>query len=243
MEMKGEAVQWRLQHEADLDLTASDYLSRAELQQLDRFAVERRRRDWLLGRFTAKSLVRDHLRAAHGQVVPLFEVSIMGGADGAPWARVEGPGSRRRLSLSISHRAGWSLCAICPRPAVPLGADVEQVEPRSPRFVRDYFTEHEHRQVRASGAARDETVTTLWSAKEACLKALHLGLTVDTRRVECDLRRAPASSWNLFLARYTAEGTEGRAPALLRGWWRRQGPLVLTVAVTCTTPDPLPFGS
>ena len=225
-EIAGEDIHWRLQHEDDLRLEAHAFLDRAEQQQLDQLTVASRRRDWLLGRHTSKTLIRDTLRRANRQDVELAEVSIVAGTDGAPEARALG----RRLSLSISHRAGWSLCAMTCRSHVPLGADVELVEPRSPRFVEDFFTENEHRQVRAAGAARDETVTALWSAKEAALKALHLGLTVDTRRADCVLS-PPASSWSCFLVRYTAEGSgDARAPALLHGCWRRHGSLVLTLA-------------
>ena len=66
-----------------------------------------------------------------------------------------------------------------------VGADIEHVEPRDPAFVRDFFTTGEAERVwRCPAKQRDTLVTVLWSAKEAVLKVLRLGLTVDTRRVE-----------------------------------------------------------
>ena len=227
-QIAGEEIYWRLQNEADLTLPARAFLDGPELQQLARLTVPSRRRDWLLGRHTAKTLIQDYLRRAHDQVVAPGEVSIITGADGAPRALARG----QRISLSISHRAGWSLCALTRRPNALVGADVELVEPRSRRFVQDFFTDNERQQVRAAGVASDEVVTTLWSAKEAALKALHLGLTVDTRRADCHLTGASSSSssWNHFLVRYTAEKEDGRDPPVLHGCWRRHGPLVLTLA-------------
>ncbi|MCZ7667962.1 MAG: 4'-phosphopantetheinyl transferase superfamily protein [Chloroflexi bacterium] len=74
---------------------------------------------------------------------------------------------------------------------------MERIASRSPEFVTDYFTKEEQVLVdRASADMRDVAVTAVWSAKEAALKALHLGLTVDTRAVTCLLevgekRRSP----------------------------------------------------
>jgi phosphopantetheinyl transferase (holo-ACP synthase) len=65
---------------------------------------------------------------------------------------------------------------------------MERIETRGWEFVDDFFTPDEIAQVRETSLAeRDTLVTAIWSAKEAVLKALHVGLTVDTRCVSVTL--------------------------------------------------------
>jgi hypothetical protein len=67
-----------------------------------------------------------------------------------------------------------------------LGIDLGRVEPRSPGLVETFFTEDERRFVRAAPTEERELRANLvWCAKEAVLKALGLGLTVDTRDLSC----------------------------------------------------------
>ncbi len=92
------------------------------------------------------------------------------------------------MSLSISHCDDHAFCALSDRQSVRVGADIERIEPRARQFAEDYFTAAELEHVRAAPPDdRDTIVTLIWSAKEAALKALHLGLTVDTRSVAIGL--------------------------------------------------------
>jgi phosphopantetheinyl transferase len=76
------------------------------------------------------------------------------------------------------------LCAVAP-PSAEVGCDLETVEPRSPAFLADYFTDAEPNLVaRTPAAMRDRVLTLLWSAKESALKALGSGLRLDTRSVD-----------------------------------------------------------
>ncbi|HQR68421.1 MAG TPA: 4'-phosphopantetheinyl transferase superfamily protein, partial [Thermoanaerobaculia bacterium] len=134
-------------------------------------------------------------------------------------------------------------CAAWEGAGLRVGVDIERIAPRSPGLVRDFFDPEEAAawEALAKGPARDAFATAVWSAKESVLKALHLGLTVDTRSVgialsgeEADgtegLPRPAGGGWKRFAAR--------RDPALpgsgrpLAGYWRESGGYVLTVAVT-----------
>ncbi len=76
------------------------------------------------------------------------------------------------------------MCVVAPA-GVSLGCDLEVIEPRSAAFVTDYFTRNEQALVeRTSKEERPRLVTLLWSAKESALKALHVGLRLDTNSVE-----------------------------------------------------------
>ncbi len=157
-------------------------LSPAEQARCDGFVVAKRRRDWLLGRWTAKHLLQSYLAQAHGVSVRLDEVEIRAGEDGAPYAWA---GERLPLSLSISHSGPDSFCALCEARAGHAGADVEQIEPREPSLPQTFFTPAEIAAVESvRPAERDAYITAVWSAKEAALKTLHTGLRADTRQVD-----------------------------------------------------------
>jgi 4'-phosphopantetheinyl transferase len=189
------------------------WLSPAELAQLSGLAVVKRRRDWLLGRWTAKELLAAHLRLDR-----LDTLSVEAGADGAPRVRHGGP----PLSLSISHCRGRAVCAVAAG-VEPIGVDLEWIEPRSDAFVRDFFTPSEAARVwRVRGAERDRRVTATWSAKEAALKAQRTGLRVDTRSVECVVF-GDGRGWSPLRIR-TPSGE-------VRGWWKVAAGYVLSAAV------------
>jgi 4'-phosphopantetheinyl transferase len=117
---------------------------------------------------------------------------------------------------------------------VRVGADIERVERRSRQFVEDYFTSAERDEVEnARPAARDRTVTLFWSAKEAALKALRLGLTVDTRRVSCALRPARGADqpWARLSLALDQELSREYGLSRLDGWWRLMDSYVLTLVV------------
>lgn len=127
---------------------------------------------------------------------------------------------------------------------VRVGVDIEAIEPREESFLEAYFDLEERRWL---GQTLEEEqpllATVVWSAKEAVLKALHLGLTVDTRRVVClpasglELGCGAEHGWCEVHVRcdpaLVAQGTQ-RANGFgwsLGAWWRRVGSYVLTLAV------------
>jgi 4'-phosphopantetheinyl transferase len=131
-------------------------------------------------------------------------------------------------SLSISHSQGKALAALLKGGVV--GADLERVEGRAAVFVEDYFTEAERAAVGMVPAGeRDGWITGIWSAKEAALKALRIGLGVDTRAVSCVGTRLDGE-WSPVDIRVDAGrlGEEAR----LREWWRLEGGYVLSVAIS-----------
>ncbi len=180
-------------------------LSAAETAHLARLSHPKRRQEWLLGRWTAKRLLADYLQAS-GETLPLAAITVANDPSGAPyaavtraanalqspasWDGVAPPATRLPLALTISHSRGLAFCALMAgtTPHLPgLGGDLEVIEPRDASFVRDFFTPQEQAAIAAAApAARDAAITVLWSAKEALLKALHLGLSVDTRQVSVD---------------------------------------------------------
>jgi 4'-phosphopantetheinyl transferase len=207
------------------------WLSPPERERLATFHIPKRREEWLLGRWTAKMLVRQYLAEQEAHAPELYELSVEAGPSGAPEVRIERPALRVELEgvrLSISHSAGVAFCALDDEGQC-VGADVERIEPRHPAFAGDYFTPAElHLIAGAPEGRRDLLITAIWSAKEAALKALCLGLTVDTRLVEC--LPGPSSDGWAPVDITLAAAVPNRRP--LAGWWRKQGGYVLTLGTS-----------
>jgi 4'-phosphopantetheinyl transferase len=206
-------------------------LSPAESQCFEALKTPKRRHDWLLGRWTAKHLVQ----AVIGQGHALDTLIIMNGADGAPYLP-EYP----QFDLSISHSHGFAFCALVTDGRV--GADIECVTPRSRAFIEDYFTPAEVAAVDGAPPERQNLMATaIWSAKEAALKALRLGLRVDTRAVECALTgsAAPATAWQPLVVATNAQRL-GRAAAPMHGVWRVFDRFVLTLVQHCSQTQAAP---
>jgi 4'-phosphopantetheinyl transferase len=215
--------------------------------------MPKRRADWLLGRVVAKGVVAEALREAFPGGWRLEAIEIASEPGGRPYARLAreaqavagfGPGTRLPVSVSISHAERHALCAATvPGPANDgraLGIDLGWVEPRSPGFVATFFTGAERRFVRNGPASeRDLRANLIWCAKEAVLKALGVGLAVDTRDVSClpgagradpaDWRLAPVDdAWSPFVVTCTpAIAPRGGA---IRGIWRSFGGFVGALA-------------
>jgi 4'-phosphopantetheinyl transferase len=105
-----------------------------------------------------------------------------------------------------------------------LGCDLELVEPRSDAFIADYFTAKEQALVAHAGADRFRLVALLWSAKESALKALRVGLRVDTRSVIVspgNLQPAGESWHPLWVYQVGGE--------TFHGWWQSSGSLLRTL--------------
>jgi len=164
------------------------------------------------------------------------EMEIVNLPEGAP--RLSVRGEQAALQLSISHCQEAALCAAILDSEVGLGADLERIETRSREFIRDYFTQAECDLVDAHPAEQQAAAATLiWSAKEAMLKALEVGLRWDTRRVE--LIRIdggfPASEsrtgWQALTVRCLDAGNRRWL-----AWWQRRDGFVLTIVVQQASP-------
>jgi 4'-phosphopantetheinyl transferase len=149
---------------------------------LDGFRFEKRRSDWLLGRWTAKNLL--FLAVPDLAFGGFQSIRVENEPSGKPF--FVGPnGQRLDGCLSISHRESKSFCAFSTRPGAQLGADLEKIEPRDPIFIEDYLGVNERSLALAcEGPERDFIVTLAWSVKEAVFKALGTGLRIDTRKVD-----------------------------------------------------------
>ena len=103
---------------------------------------------------------------------------------------------------------------------------MEAVEPRTQRFVDDFFTDRERALVMATtGMVRERHVALVWSAKESALKVVRSGLRRDTREVEIEIGDPEAAGEDWQRLRTTLHPEALR----LHGWWHQDGDKVLTI--------------
>jgi 4'-phosphopantetheinyl transferase len=199
-------------------------LSSIELKKLASMRFPKRRQDWLLGRQTAKRL----LQAADPGLkeIPPERITIANEPAGAPVVLLD-PGGRWSGCLSISHREDASFCALTLDPHDRIGADLEFIEPHSDVFIQDYLTPEEAaRAFSLAPAQRDLWVALAWSIKEAVVKALRIGLRVDTRAIQAEWSdTARPDGWRSITVHTQLPDTHG-----LICWWRQEGNFVLTLA-------------
>lgn len=231
-------IYWLVQSDADLPV-GTDWLSPMEAARYAALRSPKRRQAWLLGRWTAKRLMQVVIEQTELIHEPLDHFVIAVSPVGTPlarWAPATGP--RRQFTLSLSHSGDSAFSALILGQAHGLGAQMERIAPRPETLSAAYFTEAEIAQVECAPAClHDMLITALWSAKEAALKAVRLGVAADTRTVEC--RLAPLStalaSWSTFMVRWDGQRVPRPLPAL-QGWWRLAGDFVLTLAAPAQTP-------
>jgi 4'-phosphopantetheinyl transferase len=217
----------------------SGLLNEDETQHFVSLHTPKRRFEWLLGRWTAKHLLRSVIESNYHVSPALDVLHILNRHTGEPYAAVEG---QHVFSLSISHSHDYAFCAMVEKENWAIGADMEHIERRSSAFVEDYFTEPEIALLYGTpDDYLDTMITTMWSAKEAVLKALHLGLSVDTRSVTCLPTPVVESrhTWTPFTILIDTQRLHRTIPAL-SGWWRTMNDYVLTLVTQSLYINDLP---
>lgn len=206
------------QRQADLPCDER-WLTGQEASVLNGFKYPKRRSDWLLGRWTAKSAL---LRFAAAPDRTMTDWRIAADADGAPAVWLDG--RRANIPISLSHSGDQAICVLADESS-RFGCDLERVETRSRSFGETFFTSSELTLLdRVPAGDRACLVTLVWSAKESTLKALRTGLKADTRRIR--LRTSPgckSHSWQDF---ETEDTQDGRT---FHGWWCKREGMVITV--------------
>ena len=202
-----------------------DWVDSALAERLDRMRFTKRYSESRLARWTAKNAVALTL-GIKPTTAALRDVVVTNAADGAPEVR----SGATPLHIALTDRGDWAVCMLVAPPR-RIGCDLEIVEPRSPAFLRHYFTSREQAEV----AASDEphlTANLIWSAKESALKVMRTGLRRDTRSVEVTLRAVTSGGWQpLEIAEQS-----GRR---FVGWWMGFGSFLLTCAADAAIDPPI----
>ncbi len=202
------------------DVPADDaWLAPGERRVLAGLRIARRRADWRLGRWTAKTAVAQRLGVAPERL------EILAAEDGAPEAWLDGRPAP--VSVSLSHRGGRALAVVAGEGHRP-GCDLELIEARSPAFVREWLSPCEQRRIVDCAAGERALVANLiWTAKEAAAKVRREGLRLDVRRAVVNASGVggpETDCWKPLRVDWPD------AQLATSGWWRVEPGWVMSVA-------------
>jgi 4'-phosphopantetheinyl transferase len=150
-------------------------LSPDEHERMGRLVFDRHRRVFAVTRGALRVILAERLGMAAVDLRFEYGKPHVAGASGP--------------HFSVSHSGDLTLIAICQRS--PIGVDVERLRPvpEAVEIAERFFAPREQQQVRdAPPDERDRAFLTLWTRKEAALKALGWGLSDD--RVQVDASAA-----------------------------------------------------
>lgn len=212
-------IYWLEQTEVNVP-AQNNWFTASEMLGLHSLRFAKRRTDWRLGRWTAKSAIATCLDM-HPDDEALARIEIRPASSGMPDVFIDNQPAP--VIISISHSGGSAICAVAPR-GTATGCDLELVEERGSNFVGDFFSSQEQEIIeRASRVDRAWLVTLLWSAKESALKAVGEGLRTDTRRVVvCSIEGTVCNGWNALQVHHT------EIRQTFPGWWQHTGKFVRT---------------
>ena len=145
---------------------AETVLSQREQAFYQTLKLPKRRTEWFGVRLALKKL----LSASTGKALPDFTL-LAKERIGKPMITV---GEKEfSIPFSLTHSNGYAVAAIAPD-AKYIGIDLEKIAPRINAWKTDFFHPSELTQ------ESDEFLTSLWTQKEALVKLLGSGLTVNS---------------------------------------------------------------
>lgn len=150
---------------------ADGILSQRERAFFETLRFPKRRTEWLGGRFALKQLTS----AACG-VRDLNQIEVLPQASGKPVLLVGGEPAK--LAFSITHSRGYAVAAVSEQEDF-LGIDLEKTEHRIEAWANGFFHPSELTQ------RTDAFLTALWTQKEALVKLLGTGLSLNSYDVRC----------------------------------------------------------
>jgi acyl transferase domain-containing protein/phosphopantetheinyl transferase (holo-ACP synthase) len=154
----------------DMGDLPSDWIARLYLRPEEWATYQRRPAlDWLLGRVAAKDAARSWLRQHKGVLLHPLEVEICNQPDGAPRLKIPSISS---LAISIAHIENEAIAVAAE--TAKLGVDLAELKERTPGFTDIAFQRDELNSFPIE--RRDMWIHRGWCAKEACAKAVRLGL-------------------------------------------------------------------
>lgn len=236
-------VRWIACAETDIPV-GDDWLVPAEQRRLARYTFTKRRVEYLVRRLAGKTAVATALGLPLDPAYrsrTLGRIGMLNRMGGAPYAELDGRPAP--FDISLTDRSGHAVALLGDEGTMEsgsLGVDLEIVEPRSEGFVRDYLTAPEQAWVYAERERAGEDgwefgANLIWSAKEAALKVLRVGLRADTRTVIVHVDSAVRPDGWAPLVMETVRGE------VFPGWWRRDGIFLLTIATREPVPPPAPL--
>lgn len=143
------------------------YLHPNELKHYDSLQYDNKKRDFLLGRYTARKAI-EALNPPHYN-----RIYLDAGVLNQPIIR----GQESNLCVSISHSESIGSALVYDE-ATPMAIDIEKSTPQLTRVV-SYYKRNELQLCASFDLSHIEKLTLLWTIKESLSKVLRTGLTTD----------------------------------------------------------------
>lgn len=170
----GEVHVWRSCVDQSITTAALGLVNEEELRRSERFRFEADRRRYLVSRAALRRLLATYLAADPR------ELRFALGSHGKPALAPSAAGSEMRFNLSHSGNVVLLAFAV----GVEVGVDVEvcRGEIEAGDIAHRFFSVDEVAFLKAlPGSQRTEGFFDLWTRKEACVKALGAGLSLDLK--------------------------------------------------------------
>lgn len=158
-------------------LNGSDLFGQAEIELVNSYKSEKRRKEWIAGRTAAK-----HALAEYFPLLGAAPFEILPGRNGEPV--ITGCDTP---FLSITHCGGYAVATAC---EFPIGIDLEQVENRPDALKSYFYSEAERLFIAGLSSNENQVETRIWTEKEAVSKLLKRGGKIPFKAIECLTKRA-----------------------------------------------------
>ncbi len=171
-----------------LDLTESDAKSLKNFVDTDAEtrlakASAKRQKEWTAGRLVIKKALNRLLSHNGNGHRNGNTINIFANTSGKPTARLSDNPDEEFAEIALSHSNGFVMASVGHSSAFQgIGVDIEKVENRAQSWAEDYFTQTEIN-LAYNAPNSERQFTRMWSLKEACLKALGVGLRYDMKDV------------------------------------------------------------
>jgi phosphopantetheinyl transferase len=181
------------------------YLSNPEQVYLNTLTSEKRKREWLGGRFAAKYVGADML-AQMQNPVPWSELAVIADKNGRPFLAADTK-TGALPDISISHSGGLAAAMAVSKGFC--GIDIQKITDRVVKVRERFCTPNEARLVRsffnASQEIQSSALTRLWAAKESLRKTANTRSLPGFLELELmDIRQGPSqkshASWKYIFA-------------------------------------------
>ena len=158
-----------LEHKGLAEL-GTDCLSVDEQQLYTNFKADRRRSEFLGGRYIAKESVRHE-----NPDIPPQLINIVHGVWGFPLIHTR---SLHKATISIGHTDRCAAAIFSSSNTIPVGIDIEEIKQENLRAFTSFITKSEQELIRSGQLPYREAMHLIWSSKEAAGKALRVGFTI-----------------------------------------------------------------
>lgn len=148
-------------------LEVLQYLHSQELNYYETLTVEKRKKSYLLGRYSAKHAVS----ALVGEENPQ-NILIKQGFFNHP---IVINTNNQNVQVSISHCDDIGAAVAFPE-AIPMGIDIELLDPNKTNVLESQMTEKEKKLIKSFPYSYSAMLILLWTAKEALSKVLKTGM-------------------------------------------------------------------